>query len=219
MDSICGNPGPKRKSWKMMLGSSTSEITRKWGHLGWILGKTQRRKQEEKVGLLGDFSGDWQPDLLGKIDPEPKVRRVFWESFLLQSWIELKTLLVHIKWAIMKVICLAKIPLESSGQRLNSDRRPCLHSDKKCHFYPCFEQFLYYPISEKSVDKVLNHFKRLELHWFRVIYWVKSWLQEDGKPWCYENSTISPFEKSYSSKTTSADKISIKLILISFFTD
>ena len=64
----------------MMSWSSTSEITGKWGHLGWILVKTRRRKQEENIGLLGNFSGNWQPDLFRNIGLEPKVGKVFGEN-------------------------------------------------------------------------------------------------------------------------------------------
>ena len=56
----------------------------------------------------------------------------------------------------MKVIFPAKSPLEDVGQKLNSDRRPCLHSEKEGHFCPYFGHFLDCPISDKSVDKVLN---------------------------------------------------------------
>ena len=56
----------------------------------------------------------------------------------------------------MKVIFPAKSPLEADGQKLNSDRRPCLNSDKEGRFCPCFGHFMDCPISEKSVDKVLN---------------------------------------------------------------
>ena len=70
----------------------------------------------------------------------------------------------------MKVIFPAKSPLEAAGQKLNSDRRPCLYSDKESSFCPCFEHFLNCPISDKSVDKVLNLLQWLESHCFRVIY-------------------------------------------------
>ena len=81
----------------------------------------------------------------------------------------------------MKVICPAKSPLEAAGQKLNSDRRPCLHSDKEGHFCPCFGHFLDCHISDKSVDKVLYLLRWLESHCFRVIYWVKSRSQKGGK--------------------------------------
>ena len=70
----------------------------------------------------------------------------------------------------MKVIFPAKSPLEAARQKLNSDRRPCLHSDKEGHFCPCFRHFLDCSICEKSVDKVLNLLWWLESYCFRVIY-------------------------------------------------
>ena len=81
----------------------------------------------------------------------------------------------------MKFVCPTKSPLEAVGQKLNSDRRPCLHSEKEGRFCTFFEHLMAYPISGKSVDKVL------ELLWwskscsFKVIYWVKSRSQEGGK--------------------------------------
>ena len=81
----------------------------------------------------------------------------------------------------MKAIFPAKIPLKAAGQKLNLDRRPCLHSDKEGPFCPCFEHFLDCLISEISIDKVLNLLKWSESHCYRVIYWVKSRSQEGGK--------------------------------------
>ena len=43
----------------------------------WLNFGEDMKKQEEKVGLLGDFSGNWQPDLLEKIGPKPKIGRYF----------------------------------------------------------------------------------------------------------------------------------------------
>ena len=55
----------------------------------WLnLVKTWRKKQEENIGLLGHFSGNWQPDLPKKIGLERKVVGVFWESCLLQSFLK-----------------------------------------------------------------------------------------------------------------------------------
>ena len=48
-------------------------------------GEDKKKEARRKSWTLGRFLGDWQPDLLEKVSPEPKVRRVFWESFLLQS--------------------------------------------------------------------------------------------------------------------------------------
>ena len=106
-------PETKEEKLEMISGISTSEITRKRGHLGWILGKTRRRKQEEKVGLLGDFSRNWQSKLPGKIGPEHKVGTVFWENFLLKSWRELKNLLIHIKWVHNEGHFLSQKPIGS----------------------------------------------------------------------------------------------------------
>ena len=53
-----------------------------WLNLGEDTKKEARRK---KIGLLGDFLGNWQPDLLKKIGLKPKVGGVFLESFILQS--------------------------------------------------------------------------------------------------------------------------------------
>ena len=83
-------------------------------HLGWILVKTWRRKQEENVGLLGDFSGNWQLDLPKKIGPKHKFGRVFWKIFILQSWRGLKTLWIHIKWAHKKVVYPTKRPSKAA---------------------------------------------------------------------------------------------------------
>ena len=47
-------------------------------------GRHKEESKKKKVGLLGDFSRDWQPDLLENIGLEPKVVRVFWGSFLLK---------------------------------------------------------------------------------------------------------------------------------------
>ena len=69
--------GTKKEKLKNDARKLSFEIMRKRGHLGWILGKTRRRKQEEKVGLLGDFSGNWLPGLLRKIGLEPKVEGIF----------------------------------------------------------------------------------------------------------------------------------------------
>ena len=70
----------------------------------------------------------------------------------------------------MKVIYPAKSPLEGAGQKLNSEKKPCLHSDKKGRFCPCFGHFLDCPIFDKSVDKILNLLKWSESQCFRVIY-------------------------------------------------
>ena len=43
------------------------------------------RKQDGSVGFFGDFLGNWQPDLPGKIGSKYKVGWVFWESVLLKS--------------------------------------------------------------------------------------------------------------------------------------
>ena len=52
----------------------------------WLnFGEDMKKEARRKSWTLGRFLGDWQPDLLEKVSPEPKVRRVFWESFLLQS--------------------------------------------------------------------------------------------------------------------------------------
>ena len=81
----------------------------------------------------------------------------------------------------MKVVFPAKNPLEAAGQKLNSDRRPCLHSDKEGCFCLCFGLFPDCSISEKSVDKVLDLLRWSESQCFKVIYWVKSLSQEGGK--------------------------------------
>ena len=54
----------------------------------------------------------------------------------------------------MKIDFLAKSPSEAAGHKLNSDKRPCLHSDKEGHFCPCSRYFLTLSISEIFVDKV-----------------------------------------------------------------
>ena len=126
------NLGPKRKSWRMISWSSTSEIVEKYGRLGWFLVKKRRSKKDEMLGLFKEFLGNWQPDLLEKISPKHKVREVFWEIFLLQSWRELKTIWIPKKGPRMKVVFPAKSQSKATGQKLNLDRRPCLHSDKEC---------------------------------------------------------------------------------------
>ena len=62
-------------------------------------GIDMKKEARRKCWTFGRFLGNWQPDLLGKIGSEPKVRKVFLESFLLISLRGLKTLLIHIKWA------------------------------------------------------------------------------------------------------------------------
>ena len=86
MDSIYGNPGPKRTSWlkndvrKLYLRNHEKTRT------SWLnFGEDTKKEARRKSWTLGRFSGDWQPDLLGNIGPEPNVRRVFWESFLLKT--------------------------------------------------------------------------------------------------------------------------------------
>ena len=52
----------------------------------WLnFGEDKKNEKEEKVGLLGNFLGNWLLSVLRKIGLKPKVGGVCWESFLLQS--------------------------------------------------------------------------------------------------------------------------------------
>ena len=70
----------------------------------------------------------------------------------------------------MKVFFPAKSSLEAAGQKLNSDKRPCLQSDKEGRFCPYSEHFLTFSISEKFVDKLLILLNWSESKHYRAIY-------------------------------------------------
>ena len=59
-----------------MSRSSTSKITRNEDNLAEFKGRHEERSKK-KNGLLEDFLGNWQPNILGKIGLEPKVGGVF----------------------------------------------------------------------------------------------------------------------------------------------
>ena len=133
-------PGTKEKRLKndvRKLYLQNHEKTR----TSWLnFGEDTKKEARRKSWTLGIFQEIGSLTYSERLAQNLKLERYF-EKFFFYKVEGLKTLLIHKKQAHNEVVFPAKSPLETAGQKLNSDRRPCLHSEKEAIFFYVLDIF------------------------------------------------------------------------------